>query len=136
MTDIRIREKPFEYNGKTYMLRCNFNVLADMQAYHNGNLMSVLYSPDTLHVAKEFLAFMLNDYAQEMKWQERYTPSDLGRHLSPDPTVVNGIVAILHEIVYPAISGDAQNDESQTDTDGISAAQSGETEKNEMTMQD
>lgn len=29
--DIRIKTMPFEYKSKTYQLRCNFNVLADLE---------------------------------------------------------------------------------------------------------
>ena len=135
MNDLRIHEKQFEINGKAYILRCNFNVLADMQAYHNGDLMSAINSPATLHTAKEFIAFMLNDYAAEMKWPERYTPFELGRLLGPDPSMVDEVMEILRDVVYPSIAGQAIDDVSKSDTDGQPIASEDVNEKNAMTMQ-
>lgn len=92
---IRLEEVPFELNGKAYKLRCNMNVLADVQDAMGGDFGASLdptYSFSSLMV---FLAAMLNDYAEEMGWEERFSPRSLGRmlpkHAVPE-TVIMGLV--------------------------------------------
>lgn len=78
---IRLEEVPFEFDGKTFLLRCNMAVLEDVQDAHGGSLDEVLELPPTATVL-EFLAAMLNDYADEQGWPERYTPKALRRKLN------------------------------------------------------
>lgn len=78
---IRLEEIPFEFDGKTFLLRCNMAVLEDVQDAHGGSLDEVLDLPPTATVL-EFLAAMLNDYADEQGWKERYTPKVLRRKLN------------------------------------------------------
>lgn len=79
MKDIRIKELPFELEGKTYMLRCNMNVLADIQDAYNGEIGEALSGKSTYKSLLTFLAAMLNDYADDMGWSERWTVKALGR---------------------------------------------------------
>ena len=79
MSDIRLEELPFELDGKTYKLRCNMNVLADVQEAFNGDFTAALSEKNTLKSTMLFLAAMLNDYAEEMGWEERFTARQLGR---------------------------------------------------------
>ena len=81
MRDIRLEEIPFEFDGKTYMLRCNMNVLADVQAAFGGTISGALSGENPTQSVLEFLAAMLNDYADEMDWPERWTAKQLGRKL-------------------------------------------------------
>lgn len=80
--DIRLLTLPFELDGKTYKLRCNMNVLADVQEAYGGDLTAALDDKGTLHSVMTFLAAMLNDYADEMGWPERWTVRELGRRVS------------------------------------------------------
>lgn len=79
--DIRLQQEPFEINGKTYMLRCNFNVLADVQEAFDGDFLAALDSAHSYRGVLEFIAAMLNDYADEQGWPERYTAKQVGRLL-------------------------------------------------------
>ena len=79
MKDIRLKELPFELEGKTYMLRCNMNVLADVQEAYEGNIGDALGGRGTYKSLLHFLAAMLNDYADDMGWEERWTAKQLGR---------------------------------------------------------
>lgn len=77
--DIRLQHEPFEINGKTYMLRCNFNVLADVQEAFDGDFLAALDSAHSYRGVLEFIAAMLNDYADEQGWPERFTGKQVGR---------------------------------------------------------
>ena len=79
--DIRIQTMPFEFDGKHYELRCNMNVFADVQEEYNGNLLAALRNPGSLKASMTFLSAMLNDYAEDQGWPERYTAKTLGRKL-------------------------------------------------------
>lgn len=79
--DIRIQTMPFEFDGKHYELRCNMNVFADVQEAYNGHLLTALRNPGSLKASMTFLAAMLNDYAEDQGWPERYTARQLGRKL-------------------------------------------------------
>lgn len=97
MSDIRLREVPFELDGRHYTLRCNMNVLADVQEAYNGDLGPALSKRGTLHSALEFLAAMLNDdadlqglfdpgttpegYPRAPELEKRFTARQLGRKL-------------------------------------------------------
>lgn len=74
--DVRLQEVPFEFNGKSYKLRCNFNVLADIINDFGGKLPEM-----NITVFPRILAPMLNDYADEQGWAERYKGKDVGRLL-------------------------------------------------------
>ena len=79
---LRLEQIPYEFEGKTYMLRCNMAVLEDIQDAHGGNLEEALDPDHAIHSAVEFLTAMLNDYADEQGWPERYTIKQVKRKLS------------------------------------------------------
>lgn len=97
MPDIRLKVLPFELEGKTYLLRCNFNVLADVQAACGGDLLSLLNSPANLATVREFLPAMLNDYADEMGWPERFTARQLGRMMNFSTLPLADIAALIRD---------------------------------------
>lgn len=74
--DIRLEQVPFKLNGKTYQLRCNFNVLADII-----NDFGKMPDLNNITIFPRLLAPMLNDYADEQGWDERFTAKELGRLL-------------------------------------------------------
>lgn len=80
MDDIRLESYSYELNGKTYILRCNFNVLADIVAEFGG-VPDLFDGSKGLFYYKSFLAAMLNDYADSQGWPERFTGRKLGRIL-------------------------------------------------------
>lgn len=94
---IKLETLPFEYEGKTYQLRCNMNVLSDVQDLHDGDLGAALDEKRPLRSVLEFLAAMMNDYADEMGWPERFTARQLGRKLTrPElPEVMRLVVSSL-----------------------------------------
>ena len=79
---LRLEQIPYEFEGKTYMLRCNMAVLEDIQEAHGGDLGEALNPDKAINSAVEFLTAMLNDYADEMGWPERYTIKQVKRKLS------------------------------------------------------
>ena len=83
--DLRLPTMPFEFNGKTYELCCNMNVLADVQEAYNGSLMAALRNPSSIKAATTFLSAMLNDCAETNGWPERYTARQVGRLLGGNP---------------------------------------------------
>lgn len=98
MTDIRLESMPFELGGRTYELRCNMNVLADVQELHNGDFAAAM-TGDPVRSALEFLAAMLNDYADEQGWPERFTAKELGRILAPRELPMGRITEIMALVI-------------------------------------
>lgn len=107
MNDIRLEEVPFDFNGKTYMLRCNMNVLADVQEAYGGQIGEAMSEERPTKSVMEFLAAMLNDYADEMGWPERYTSRDVGRKLSPNAALSLDIMGLVTRAIAPpkSVSG-------------------------------
>jgi len=79
---LKLEEVPFEFEGKTYMLRCNMAVLEEIQDAHGGDLNEALDPDHAISSALEFLTAMINDYAEDQGWPERYTRKQVGRRLS------------------------------------------------------
>ena len=104
MSDIRLEGKPFEIDGKTYILRCNMNVLADVQEAYNGDFTEALSEKNTLRSSLCFLAAMLNDYADEQGWQERYTAKQLGRRYKRFDLPLEDIMGVVVRAVTPEIA--------------------------------
>ena len=90
--DLRQKEAPFQFRGKEYKLRCNFNVLMDVTEMHDGELPDIFDKSSRLRTMRDYLAAMINDYADEMGWPERVTPKELGRELGADVAVMTSVV--------------------------------------------
>ena len=101
MSDLRLEEIPFEFNGKTYQLRCNMNVLADVQDVYDGAIGKALAADKPTRSVLEFLAAMLNDYAEEQGWPERYTSRDVGRKFAPGALPVVEIMGLVTRAIAP-----------------------------------
>ena len=101
MSGVKIKEIPFELDGKRYKLRCNMNVLADVQEAYDGDFMESLNSRQSMKSVLEFLAAMLNDYADEQGWPERFTAKQLGRKLYQDEIPGVQIMSLVTEAVLP-----------------------------------
>lgn len=103
MSGVKMREIPFELDGKRYMLRCNMNVLADVQEEYDGDFMESLNGKKAMKGILVFLAAMLNDYADEMGWPERFTAKQLGRRLHQEEVPGVKIMALVTEAVLPRV---------------------------------
>ena len=110
--DIRLEEMPFEFQGKTYKLRCNMNVLADVQELHNGNLRKALEDDATqLTVTMEFLVAMMNDYSDEMGWEEKFTARSLGRYLIPRDVKSAKIFRLVANALFAETSANSESED-------------------------
>lgn len=107
MSDIRLQELPFDLDGKTYLLRCNMNVLADVQEAYHGDIGEALEGDSPLKSVTVFLAAMLNDYADEQGWEERWTPKSIGRRLGLQDVPKREIMRLVTRSIAPpnAVSG-------------------------------
>ena len=115
---LKLEERPFEYEGKTYILRCNMAVLEAVQEDQDGDFASLLELPITKS-AVIFLAAMLNDYAEEQGWPERFTPAALRRRVSlamvKDADVLGIITRGLIPLVQPAGGQGAPTEAAETE---------------------
>lgn len=106
MKDIRLKAETMELDGKTFKLRCNFNVLADAQE-HFGDFKHLTKNVATFKNARFYLASMMNDYADEQGWAERYTPEQVGRMLPTDWENLNTEIIRIMKLVMSAVMGEA-----------------------------
>lgn len=113
--DIRMEAKPFELDGKTYLLRCNMNVLADVQEQYNGDFGKALDGAHSMRSVLDFLAAMLNDYADEQGWPERFTGRDLGRKLHRTQVPGEEIMGLVVRAITPP---ETEEDIGKTQADG------------------
>ena len=109
MRDIRLEEIPFELDGKTYLLRCNMNVLADVQDAFGGSISGALSGENPLQSVLEFLAAMLNDYADEQGWPERYTAKQIGRKLPMYAARQADIMGLVTRSITPQAADDTSS---------------------------
>lgn len=114
MRDLRLEEIPFDFDGKTYRLRCNMNVLADVQDVYGGQIGAALSGEKPTRSVLEFLAAMLNDYAEERGWPERYTSRELGRKFSPGTLPVVEIMGLVTRSLAPPQDVSGADTEKQT----------------------
>lgn len=114
--DIRLKTLPFVFEGRTYQLRCNMNVLADVQEANGGRISPLISSERSMKSALMFLAAMLTDYADEQGWTDdaglplRFTWRGLGRSLRRDELPVGNIMDLVLDALTPPKSGAQDND--------------------------
>lgn len=115
--DIRLQELPFDLDGLHFRLKCNMNVLADVQEAYGGDMGPALSTRGTLRSSLEFLAAMLNDYADEQGWlapgvtsdgavsppllARRYTARALGRRLRREQVPMTEIFRLVTAALTP-----------------------------------
>lgn len=105
---IRLEEKPFELDGKVYMIRCNMAVLDALQDAHGGDFGEVMNLPARQGIV-EVLAAMLNDYAEDMGWPERWTANKLKKRFSYAYLIEADIMGLFTRAVIPVPSGSEDN---------------------------
>lgn len=113
--DIKPREVAWRFDGRDWVLRCNNNVLAEVQEINGGDFGPILSTKRTLKSILQLLAAMLNDYADEQKWVDekgfaiRYTEKQLGRRLSL--ATVNRLAPDVMRMAILAVrDAEAEND--------------------------
>lgn len=106
MIDMRLERVPFEFDGHTFQLCCNMNVLADVQDAFGGEIIEALSSKSSVRSLMEFLAAMLNDSADEQGIEVRYTSRQVARKLAP--ARMNEVKAIVMLLVKKAMSADTE----------------------------
>ena len=70
--DIRLKTEVFEFDGRTFQLCCNMNVLAEVQEAFGGNFYAALRSNYSIRGLMTFLTAMLNYYADRQGWDLHY----------------------------------------------------------------
>lgn len=93
----------YEFEGRTYRLECNMNVIAYVQDEYDGNLMKALNSAHGVKSTLAFLAGMLTDAADTQGLKDEnglplvFTRKQLGRKLSFAKTLEAG------QLIYPLV---------------------------------
>lgn len=111
--DIRQKTLPFVFEGRTYKLRCNMNVLADVQEASGGKISTSLSGKAGLKSSLMYLAAMMTDYADEQNWTDddgmplTFTWRALGRVLRPKDVSQAEILSLVLDALTPPKSGDA-----------------------------
>jgi len=99
--DIRMPELRINFDGKDVILRCNFNVIADVQEMNGGTLPEVLNAGKSLNNFLCFLTAMINEYADEVGWPERYTPKQVGRIVDiTDGSLLTEVMTLVVKALY------------------------------------
>lgn len=100
MADLRLETLPFEHEGRRYLLRCNMNVLADVQEMNGGTISPALEGKRGQKTALQFLAAMMNDYADEQGWFDE--PEDGGEPVLAKPFTPRGLGRVLSIFEVPS----------------------------------
>ena len=101
MASIRLEEKPFDFEGKRYILRANMAVLEDLQELHGGDINALLKQSSGT-AAVEILTAMLNDYADEQGWEERWNVRDVSRRVNFGLIRDLDVIGMLIRSIAPA----------------------------------
>lgn len=110
--DIRQKALPFAFEGRTYKLRCNMNVLADVQEASGGQISTSLSGKAGLKSCLMYLAAMMTDYADEQSWTDAdgmpltFTWRALGRALRAEDVPQAEILGLVLDALTPPKSGD------------------------------
>lgn len=128
MEDVRLKTAEFELGGKRWVLRCNNNVLADVQEAFSS-MAEALSGRHSMRTALTFLAAMLNDWADEQGWPERFTSRSVGRLLPP--ARMHELDGVVMPLVVSALSSEQAAETPQATQDAPDVSQPGEdAEKN------
>ena len=110
--DIRLQEKKFHFKDRDYILRCNMNVIADVQEACGGNIFRVIDDKSTLKGVLIWLAAMMNDYADEQGWEDYtpYTGRSLGRELTIADIPQIDVMSLVRSALFAEKAKDAGAD--------------------------
>lgn len=114
--DLRLKSVPYELDGKTYQLRCNMAVLMDVQEAFDGDLTQALSRAHSMRGLLEFLAAMLNDYADEQGWTERWTARQLGRRYTWMDRA--GLMDTIADLIHASLHADTAEPDADPEKNG------------------
>lgn len=117
--DVRFKEVPFRFDGQDWTLRCNMNVLADVQEENGGDFSAILSGKRTAKSVLQLLAAMLNDDAAARGIETRYTAREVGRKLSmPEFNRISGqaMALVVAAVKADETAGDEPADEKNAQT--------------------
>ena len=124
MEDIKPREVAWRFDGRDWVLRCNNNVLAEVQEINGGDFSPILSRKRTLKSVLQLLAAMLNDYADAIQ----YTEKQLGRRLSLGtierlaPDVMRMAILAVRDAEAENSSADEKNAETRQEEAAVSTS--------------
>ena len=123
--DLRQKTLPFTFEGRSYRLKCNMNVLADVQEANGGRIDTALSGKRGLKNALMFLASMMTDYADEQGWTDEegqplmFTWRGLGRVLRVEDVPTAEIIALVLDALTPPKSAESgENTQTPEETPG------------------
>lgn len=102
--DIRLKTEAFEFDGRTFQLCCNMNVLAEVQEAFGGNFYAALRSNYSIRGLMTFLTAMLNDYADRQDWDLHYEVAQVGRLLDPSAAAISKRNTMIMGLVTSALT--------------------------------
>lgn len=115
MEDIRLPEEKFEYRGREYILRCNMNVIADVQDMCGGMISPAIEDHASLKGCLCWLAAMMNDYADEQGWEDYtpYTNKTLGREISIQEIPKEKVMLVVRKALFRQVKTDGKEPDSE-----------------------
>lgn len=117
METTKLKTVDYEFEGRTYRLVCNMNVLAPVQEAYNGDLRRALERRHGIKSTLQFLAAMLTEAARKQQITDddglplQFTAERLGETLSWNETMEAGAK------IWPLVEGafwSAEQPEEQT----------------------
>ena len=96
---LRLEEKRIEVDGKTYVLRCNMAVLDALETAY-GSFQAVMELPVREGQAA-ILAAMLNDYAEDMGWEQSWTAKKIKKRFPYSVLLDLDIMGLFTRAVVP-----------------------------------
>ena len=99
--DIRLQELPFSFDGRDYKLRCTMNVMADIQARYDGDLIAA-YEAKSIEGWLAWITIMINNYAETQNWPDfkPYTEREVGGKLIPAQISVNKLRKLVADSMF------------------------------------
>ena len=96
---LRLEEKRIDVDGKTYVLRCNMAVLDAVETAY-GTFQAVMELPVREGQAA-ILAAMLNDYAEDMGWEQDWTAKKVKKRFPYAALLDLDIMGLFSRAVVP-----------------------------------
>lgn len=96
---LRLEEKRVDVGGKTYVIRCNMAVLDAVETAY-GSFQAVMELPVREGQAA-ILAAMLNDYAEDMGWEQDWTVRRVKKNFPYSALLDLDIMGLFSRAVVP-----------------------------------
>lgn len=129
METTKLKTVDYEFEGRTYRLSCNMNVIAYVQDEYDGNLFRALDRVRGIKSTLAFLAGMLTDAADSQGITDEnglpliFTRKQLGRKLTLPQTIEAG------KLIYPLVRAEVMK-EQESDEKTAEDKKTPEDEKN------